>query len=64
MKLYNFIKFIDHKKQFIFNKKLKIKYLTKNSKLVRKNSIYIVDYKKKIKKNYLLEAKKMEQFLS
>ncbi|PPR47231.1 MAG: UDP-N-acetylmuramoyl-L-alanyl-D-glutamate--2,6-diaminopimelate ligase [Alphaproteobacteria bacterium MarineAlpha5_Bin9] len=58
MKLYNFIKFIDHKKQFIFNKKLKIKYLTKNSKLVRKNSIYIVDYKKKIKKNYLLEAKK------
>ena len=34
----------------------RIKYITSNSKLVRKDSILIVDYSKNFKLNYILEA--------
>ena len=36
----------------------KIKYITSNSKLIRKDSILIVDYSKNFKFNYISEAVK------
>ena len=39
-----------------FKKDKKIKYITSNSKTIRKNSIFVSDFKKKFKKIYLKEA--------
>ena len=39
-----------------FKKDKKIKFISSNSKIIKKNSIFISDFNKKIKKIYLKEA--------
>ena len=56
MLLSNIIDLICPKKIKFYEKNKNIEYITANSKLIKKNSIYIADFKKKIKKIYFKEA--------
>ena len=49
MLLSNIIDLICPKKIKFYEKNKNVEYITANSKLVKKNSIYIADFKKKIK---------------
>ena len=51
MLLSNIIDLICPKKIKFYEKNKKVEYITANSKLIKKNSIYIADFKKKNKKN-------------
>ncbi len=52
MLLSNIIDLISPKKIKFYEKNKNVEYITANSKLVKKNSIYIADFKKKIKNTY------------
>ena len=56
MLLSNIIDLICPKKIKFYEKNKNIEYITANSKLVKKNSIFIADFKKKIKNIYFKEA--------
>jgi len=56
MFLSNLAEILQCKKIPIFKKNTKIGYISANSKKIKKNSVFVVDYKKKIKKTYLHEA--------
>ena len=56
MLLSNIIDLICPKKIKFYEKNKNVEYITANSKLVKKNSIYIADFKKKIKNTYFKEA--------
>ena len=48
---------INYKKNFLKNnKKIDVNYISTNSKLIKNNSIFITNFKKKIKKAYIEEA--------
>ena len=56
MLLSNIIDLICPKKIKFYEKNKNVEYITANSKLIKKNSIYIADFKKKIKNIYIKEA--------
>ena len=56
MLLSNIVEVLEPKEVILLKKNSNIKYITSNSKLVRKNSIYVFDRKKNIKKIYIKEA--------
>ena len=56
MLLSNIINLVNTKKKIILNKNLKIEYISANSKLIKKNSIYVTNFKKDIKKKFIDEA--------
>ena len=56
MLLSNIVEVLEPKEVILLKKNSNIKYITSNSKLVRKNSIYVFDRKKNVKKIYIKEA--------
>ncbi len=56
MLLSNLSNFIKCEQILHFKKDKNIKFISSNSKIIRKNSIFVSDFKKKIKKNYFHEA--------
>ena len=56
MLLSNIIDLICPKKIKFYEKNKNVEYITANSKLIKKNSIYIADFKKNIKNIYFKEA--------
>ena len=56
MLLSNTIDIINPQEIRSYKKNKSVKYITANSKLIKKNSIYVVDFKKNIKKTFFNEA--------
>ena len=56
MLLSDIAKIINCERILYFNNNNKIKFISSNSKSIKKNSIFVCNFKKKIKKNYLKEA--------
>ena len=51
MLLSNLAAILQYKKLSTIKKNIKIKHISASSKLIKKNSIFVVDYKRKIKKD-------------
>ena len=56
MFLSNIIDVINPKEIRSFKKKQIVEYITANSKLIKKNSIYVANFNKNIKKTFVHEA--------
>ena len=56
MLLSNILKDINYISLYNYKKDINLRHISTNSKLVNKNSIYLIDQKKKIRKTYIEEA--------
>ena len=52
----NIINVINPKEIVFYKKNKKVKYISANSKLIKKNSIYVTDFNKNIKRKFIEEA--------